>query len=324
MSYWQILAAVWLLSGMATLYLMDRTEKQDGGDGRFRPLNFANSMTIVTVLLFWPVVLIADVISRRRQAQGKDDDSVIWKAVLIMIAPFLILFVPILVLALIVGFIRRTIRRTRGEDPDAGAPCLLQIPTWPTAEQERSILIQLTGARTSAEPPDPAVLQDTPEARLLEIAWVYVGLRLAQLPEEEVFRRMEEGRGATHGAHPGDLRAYLQWRLQQDDPGGPMIDPARFAHVADVAVNWVCDRYQESPERDFEEPDHLVEVSGLEAATPRPVETALLGLLMDEGDELYRCMSENGDPSGLLLIREGYAVAHLPGELPLHPNLALA
>lgn len=56
----------------------------------------------------------------------------------------------------------------------------------------------------------PSPGPDSPEARLIEIAWVHVGLRLADLAENEAIRRLDAGRGATHFTHPRVLRDYLQ------------------------------------------------------------------------------------------------------------------
>lgn len=322
-SYWQILAAIWLFAGMAMLYMMDRAEKQDGDPGRFAPLNFANVMTIVAVLSFWPVLLVAHLISQRRRARGDyDDESLMWKAVLIVAAPFIILFIPVILLAFLFGLARRAVRRLRGIDPAAGAPRMLRIPAWPSAEEERDILARLAGM--DGMPPALAALRETPEARLLDLAWVYVGLRLARMEDDAALARMEEGRGATHGGHPRHLRDYLQWRLGQDDPGGPQIDPDRFPEAAATAVYWACDRFEEPSESEFEPPDHLEELQGPESAARRPAETALLRLLMQDGGELYRCIGEDGNPAGVLLIRGGYAVAHLQGDRPGQTPLAMA
>lgn len=306
MTHWELLASAWLLAGMLTLSIMDRHERDEGGDGRFKPLNFANVMTIVAVLLFWPIVVVGAKVAEWRGSRGGDEDSVIWKVTLIIVAPFLIPFVPLLVLAVIFGLTKRLIRRIRGIAPPE-PPRLLRVPSWPQPEEETALLGALAETGGSSIEPGP----DSPEARLLEIAWVYVGLRLTGMPEDEVFRRLEMSRGATHFSHPKDLRDYLQWRLQQDDPGGPKVDPAAFPRVASQAVNLVCDRYEAALQVEFEPPDGLVELAAPETATPRKAEATLLRLVMDEGDELYRFMGDSTSNGAIMIIRGGCAVAHL-------------
>ncbi len=306
MTQWELIGFAWLISGMLTLSVMDRQERAEGGSGRFRPINLANVMTIIAVLIFWPIAIVGGMIADRRRAQGKDDSGVLWKATLIIVAPFAVLLLPVLILAVFYGLAKRLLRRLRGIAPPEPRR-LLQLPPWPAPEAHAAILSRL--ASDSGTTSDPAA--GPPHARLIEIAWLYVGLRLAGISEEEAFRRLEASRGATHCAHPQELRAYLQWRLQQDDPGGPGIDPAAFPATAARAVNWVCDQYQASLERDFEPPENLVELRAPEDATTHPAEAALLRLIMDEGDALYRCVNDEGDPGDILLVRDGYALAHL-------------
>lgn len=309
-TYWQILAGLWLASGMVTLYLMDRAEKQAGGGGRFTPLNFANLATIVAVLLFWPLALLADIIARRRQAQGKDANGAIWKIVLVMVIPFVILLLPVFLVALVIGFVRRRLRGAPAM-PEIDPDSLLRLAPWPGPAEERALLARWAGVPDPQNPPPMAELRNTPAARLMETAWLYVGLRVARIDENEALALLEEARGATHDAHPRDLRSYLAWRQQQDDPGGPAIEAARFATVASDAVNWACDWYRDHAAAEMAPPEMLIALEDGEPIAPRRIQNMLARLILAEGDAVWRCVEEEGGAHGVLLIRDGEAFAHL-------------